>query len=156
MHFAEGHYDWQPSVVEVTLWGTEHNMLMFITWMDTEANRGQGTPSGEHSVVMSVEDKATLGLQQSFVDSTTHTVLFCLSLQRSFIDQQFGNSASWQSKMDKADIRIIFKYMPKYFMSRCKCKMSGVRFRPAVPFHLYVPLSKETLYPSCKLQHFLV
>lgn len=38
-------------VVELTLWGTEHNMLIFSTWMDTEANRGWGTPSSEHSVV---------------------------------------------------------------------------------------------------------
>lgn len=39
-------------VVELTLWGTEHNMLIFSTWMDAA--------SSETSVVMSVENKTTL------------------------------------------------------------------------------------------------
>lgn len=45
------------SAVEVTTVNTDHNMLM---WMHMQTNIGQGAPSSEHSVVISVESKTPL------------------------------------------------------------------------------------------------
>lgn len=42
-------------VMKLTLYGTQHNMLIFATWMDMQPNRGQDAPSRELSWVLKVK-----------------------------------------------------------------------------------------------------
>lgn len=73
---------------------------------------GQSTPSSEHSVVMSTEGKTTLCLKQSFVDSSSHTVLYVPHHRAASVFNSSENIASWQSvtvfRLSNTELRHIF------------------------------------------------
>lgn len=147
-------------VVEWTLWGTEHNMLIFSTWMDAA--------SSETSVVMSVENKTTLF--ETILCWFTYTPFFLVRLHCSivlktvqvgkplllysdlltkpelghlFSSFQLGHILTVYFKLDKADIHINCESIPKLFHASSDDNYDRLQVRFRTTFVLVVIFSSS-------------